>query len=177
VIADVIEYGGTIYWSLLLFFCIITTLFAERRQSVLIPSLWGIATLVYAFGFTSYAPSTFEVTLGVVAYLLLGAVFTIFKWSNLVHNIGHFVKTVSPYQTSSYELRHLVHEAFKPMDANDVMKLPPDPYEFRTRLTCWFLFWPSFTIFRCFAHGARWLGRKTWGFFFQVSKRLYEHQD
>ncbi len=174
-IAEVIEYGGAIYWSLLLFFCIVTTLFAERRQSVLVPTLWGIATLTYVFGFTTYSPTPFEIWLGVTAYLLVGAVFAISKWAHLVQRIREFVKTISPYQTSSYELRHLVHEAFKPMDANDVMKLPPDPYEFRTRLTCWFLFWPSFTVFRCFAHAARWMGRKTWSFFSQLSQRLYEH--
>ena len=174
-IAELIQYGGAIYWSLLLSFCIITTLFAERRTSVLVPSLWGIATLVYAFGFTTYSPTLLQVAMGVTAYVFVGAAFATYKWSDLVFRIGHFVKTVSPYQHNSYELRHLAHEAFAPMNAEDVMSLPPDPYEFRTRLTCWFLFWPSFTLFRCFAHGARWVGRQVWGLFFRMSKRLYEN--
>lgn len=173
-IEGLIEYGGAIYWSLLLIFCIITSIFAERRTSLMAPSLWGTATLIYVFGFTTYHPEPFEFILGVLSYILFGLIFTTAKWANLVYRVRFFVQTVSPYVYNQYELRHMAHQAFEPMDAEDVMQLPPDPFEFRTRLMAWFFFWPAFTIFRCFAHGARWVSRKVWGFFHDVSKRLYE---
>lgn len=173
-IAELIQYGGAIYWLLLLFFCLVTSHFAEKRESLLIPSLWGVVTLTYVFGFTSYSPDAFELILGVVAYLLFGIIFTVSKWINLVYRVSFFVKTVSPYFHNEYELRHMCHEAFCPMDAEDVMTLPPDPFEFRTRLISWFLFWPAFTIFRPVSHVHRWLSGKLWDFFHDLSTRLYE---
>ena len=176
-ITPLIIYGEAIYWLLLLFFCIVTSVYAERREGLTTPTLWAIATWTYVFGFTTYSPEPITFGKAIVAYFLFAAIFTTAKWINLVYRIGFFVKTIGPYTESEYELRHMAQQAFKPMNAEDMMTLPPDPYEFRTRIMCWFFYWPAFTVFRCFAHCARWVNRKSWSFFQQLSKRIYADRD
>lgn len=172
-ISEVIQYGGAIYWLLLFCFCVVTSFHAEKREGILVPSLWGVATLTFVFGFTTYRPDPLEFSMGVAAYILFGVIFTTAKWANLIYRVSYFVKTLEPYFPNDYEMRHMAHEAFRPMDADDVMTLPPDPFEFRTRLSAWFLFWPAFTVFRCFSQMYRWFNQKLWGFFYDLSKRLY----
>lgn len=174
-IEPLIQYGGAIYWLLLLFSILVTTLYAERRESLAAPILCGLATIIFVFGFTTYEPDPTTFGMGVAAYLIFGACFAVAKWATLVYKIRDFVATMSFSETSDYELRHLAHQVFMPMNADDAMTLPPDPYEFRTRIMLWFLFWPSFTVFRCFAHALRWVNRRVWMFLNHLSKSMYDN--
>ena len=174
VIAELVTYGGVLYWTLLFFFTYMVTIYAVRATDLVSPILWAGTLLVFVFGFTSYDPAHLELCLGVVVYGLIGAAHSYYRWHRLVSEIKDFVRVYEGISDSDYNLRHILYETFKPMNAKDTMSLPPEPYEFHTRLMSWALFWPSHTVFVWMACFHRGLTRMIWKSFKSISKRAYE---
>ena len=176
-IENLIPYGGAIFWLLLFFGIYLITVSAEKREGFFYPAMWTALTAGFVFGFTNFSVDPVSAAMAVGAYTLLGFGFAVFKWVKLVQSIKRFIEGLSQVVHSDYTMRHLAHEAFQPMDAEDVMRLPPDPYEFRTRITLWFLYWPCFTVFRCLAYLHRKIARTVWRLFHNLSKRMYDRQN
>lgn len=165
-IANLIPYGGPIYWVLLLFGILLTTHFACRERNPLLPAFFATLTGLFVFGFTSYAPSPLEIVFGSVAYLIVGLVYSGYRWGKLVYDIKLFTDNV--FQNKN----QLAAVAF---DAGvDSIKLPPDPMDFRPKILMWILFWPSFTLFNSTNRFFKKLSHTTWQLFFRLSKGIYD---
>jgi hypothetical protein len=174
-IAELIIYGSALYWALLLFGIFMLTIFAEERTDTLRPNIWASIILIYIFGFTSYRPELVVLLMGVVVYFLCGASFAGVKWLALVTRIKQFEGHYRPLSTDTYDLRHMLEEAFKPNNVQGgLMSLPPDPFEFRTRLWLWFLYWPCFTVFRWMADLHKKVRGRIWRFMLKLSEKMYD---
>jgi len=177
-IAELVEYGSVLYWTLLFLGIYLVTIFACSRKDTLRPNLWAGLLFVYVFGFTSFRPDQDSLLMGILAYFIIGAGYCAYKWINLVVRVKNFTNVMGPLTNDDWMLRHLAYEEFKPLDALDnVMTLPPDPYEFRTRLTLWVLYWPSFTALYPVAALHNKISSFLWDIFHSISTSIYERRD
>jgi hypothetical protein len=174
-ITVLIEYGSALYWALLFLGIYLTTIFAEQRLDTLRPNIWAALTALFVFGFTNFNPESISLGMAFIAYLLVGVGFATFKWMNLVLQIKMFTKHLAPLVDSNWTLRNITQQEFKPNDSRDgVMTLPPDPYEFRTRLWLWFIYWPSFTFLRFLTIFHTKIAKAVWGTFYRISSKVYD---
>jgi hypothetical protein len=167
-ISELILYGGVIYWLLLFLGISITTLFALRENDAVRPTIWASLTLIYAVGFTSYHPSTLSFFMGLLAYFMMGAAYSTYRWARVVYNIKRFVKSFGTEDCG------LIAKAFTPNDANGCVNLPPEPFQFRTKLTVWTMFWPCFTIFWFVERPFKIVSQYVWKRLTQMSKDIYD---
>jgi hypothetical protein len=174
-IAELLQYGSALYWALLFFFVYMITVFAEQRINTLRPNLWAFVLFLFIFGFTNYSPSPSNFTMGVISYILIGAGFALYKWVNLVAKIKRFNQNMALVSATDSEIAYMAYQEFYPNDAcNQTLKLPPDPYEFRTRLWLWFMYWPCFTAFRSLTYFHKKIARIVWSNFNNLSAKIYD---
>src|SRR5690606_39131652 len=112
-ISQIIPYGGAMSWLLLFSGIIITTLSALKQKDALPPTITIALTLLFSFGFTSYKPEVIEVALGFFAYLTIGIIYSIYRWSRLVYHIKMFVHNLGSLKDDEILCR-LVSQAFSP---------------------------------------------------------------
>ena len=173
-IENLIEPGSVLFWTLFFVGVYLTTTLADKRTSLLLTILSGLATVFVTLGLTGYHPREPEFAMAMVAYLLIGIGFSIIKWMMIVQDIRSFVSSMDvtlPSETISY----LVYEKFKPADTDtESLTLPPDPREFKTRIILWFLFWPCFMLLRFLTTLHTKIVESIWNKLHKLSLEVYE---
>lgn len=173
-----IEYGSALYWALLFFGIYIITIFAEQRTSTLRPNIWAGLLMFLIWGFTTWSPNKTTLLLGVVAYLIIGAAMATVKWIDLVSAVKTFTSAIETVEPDHYKVRCMAQKKFMPNDALDeCMVIPPDPFEFRTRIWLWFMYWPSFTFLRPLTEIHKVVARSTWKTLCTLSREVYDSRD
>lgn len=166
---DLIEFGGFVFWTVVVAGIVVTVLALQGRHSG--ERLGSAVALTVLFGGALYAFSDFpeinwrSAGLAVAAYLVIGLAWASTRWFLFLKKIRDFVKENSHLSRS--ELTSKLAYDF------DTRRFPPAPSEHSGRLWFWSMFWPLDALCETLTGPLNWIYDRFVLVFSSISKRMF----
>ena len=166
-IYELFAIGSIWFWiTLAIGFLILST--AAGTEESRWPVIWTVVIGGFLMAFSdlgtwSLFDNPIDWVIGVAAYLLIGSVWSIYKWRRLVHQIRKFCDEWEPGRDWSSRdvpldlINRKVASQFKPNNADYSVEIPPRASQFRTRIETWIGFWPASVTSGIFSRTLPWV--------------------